>query len=130
MQNLLAIPNIQDNEDFQKFISFFPIDPLDEKIFDTVFRKTKWDLWVWGDIKYDKPRDVISKLITREVWKSVSYDIYQVIPPVGAPRRASLKLAYKLISGTIDIAFPLLGMQLMLKVKKLEQLFKVFWIVL
>ena len=106
LQNVIKIPGIQDNEDFQKFIGFFPVDPLDEKIFEATFRKTKWDLWVWGDIKYDEPRDAISKLITLNVWKDVSSDIYHALPAVEAPRRASLKLAYKVISGIIDAAVP------------------------
>ena len=106
LNNVLKVPGIQDNPDFQKFIGFFPIDPLDEEIFEAAFRKTKWDLWVWGDIKYDEPEDALSKLITREVWKDVSHDIYQATPQAEAPRKASLKLAYKAISGIIGGAVP------------------------
>jgi hypothetical protein len=106
LQQLKNIEAVVNDEAFTKFVGLYEEDPLDVQIFEAAFRATKYDLWVWGDIKYDDPTNAMSKLITREVWKSVSHDVYAAVPTAEAPRRASLKLAYKVISAAVDAAVP------------------------
>ena len=48
----------------------------------------------------------MAKLLTRAIWYSISSDIYAALPTAEAPRRASIKLAYKLIAGVVDKAVP------------------------
>ena len=106
LQKIAVIPEVENDEAFQKFIGLFPNDPLDEKIFDAAYRRTRYHFWCWFDSKYDTPGDAISKLITRVIWNTVSSDIYSALPNAEAPRRASIKLAYKLIAGVVDKAVP------------------------
>ena len=64
LQKIAVIPEVENDEAFQKFIGLFPNDPLDEKIFDAAYRRTRYHFWCWFDSKYDTPGDAISKLIT------------------------------------------------------------------
>ena len=46
LQSIMAIPEVQNNEDFQKFIGMFPSDdPLGDQIFDEAFRDTRYHFW-------------------------------------------------------------------------------------
>ena len=81
-------------------------DPLDVQIFEAAFRATKYDLWIWGDIKYDDPTNAMTKLITMEVWRSISHDVYAACPTAEGPRRLSIKLAFKAISAAANGAIP------------------------
>ena len=107
LQSICAIEAVQNHEAFQKFIGMFVSDdPLGDQIFDVAYRKTRYYFWCWFDAKFDDPGDAMSKLLTRAIWRSVSGDIYSACPTAEAPRRASIKLAYKLIAGVIDPLIP------------------------
>ena len=107
LQKIAAIPEVQENEDFLKFIGLYESkDPLGDQIFEVAYRKTRYHFWIWFDAKYDNPTDAMTNLITREVWRTVSSDILSALPNAEAPRRASIKLAYKIISGSVNAAFP------------------------
>ena len=106
LQKISQVKEIEQSEVFQKFIGLFPSDPLDESIFDAAYRQTKFHFWIWFDAKYDTPGDAMAKLLTRAIWYSISSDIYAALPTAEAPRRASIKLAYKLIAGVVDKAVP------------------------
>ena len=107
LQSVMAIPDVQNNEDFQKFIGMFPSDdPLGDQIFDAAFRETRYHFWCWFDAKFDNPGDALAQLMTRAIWRSVSSDIYSALPTAEAPRRTSIKLAYKMISGVVTPLIP------------------------
>ena len=106
LQRLLLIPEIVENEAFQKFIGLYPTDPLDELIFDATYKQTKYHFWCWFDSKYDSPGDAMAKLVTRLIWDSVNGDIYAALPIAEAPRKASIKLAFKIIAGVVDKGVP------------------------
>lgn len=107
LQKISAIPEIQNNADFLKFIGLFPPeDPLDDQIFEAAFRKTKYHFWCFFDAKYDGPTDAMTKLITREVWRTIRGDILPSLPNSEAARKASIKIVYKAISTSVGAAFP------------------------
>ena len=106
LQKISQVKEIEQSEVFQKFIGLFPSDPLDESIFDAAYRQTRFHFWIWFDAKYDTPGDAMAKLLTRAIWYSISSDIRAALPTAEAPRRASIKLAYKLIAGVVDKAVP------------------------
>jgi len=107
LQSIMAIPEVQNNEDFQKFIGMFPSDdPLGDQIFDAAFRDTRYHFWCWFDAKFDNPSDAMTQLMIRAIWRSVSGDIYAALPTAEAPRRTSIKLAYKMITGVVSPLIP------------------------
>ena len=107
MQKIVVIPEVQTNEDFLNFIGLLPSkNPLDDQIFDSALRRTKYDLWNWHRIRYDKPEEGISNLLIREVYRSIEIDINLALPPAEAPRKASRKLAYKMITTAVEAAVP------------------------
>ena len=106
LQQLKNIDEVVKDEAFTKFVGLYEDDPLDVQIFEAAFRATKYDLWIWGDIKYDDPTNAMTKLITMEVWRSVSHDVYAACPTAEGPRRLSIKLAFKAISAAANGAIP------------------------
>ena len=94
------------NEAFRKFIGLYEEDPLEVQIFEAAFKATKYELCIWDDIKYDDPISALSKLLVRKIWKNVKMDIYAEVPKGESTRKASLKLAYKIITGVIEKAVP------------------------
>ena len=107
LTKIVEIPEIQDNEDFLFFIGLLPSkNPMDDQIFNAALRRTKYDLWNWYTIIYDKPEVGISKLISIEVWRTVRVDVEAALPNAEALRKTSKKLAIKAINGAVDAAVP------------------------
>jgi len=107
LQKIVVIPEVQTNEDFLNFIGLLPSkNPLDDQIFDNALRRTKYDLWNWYRIRYDKSEEAISNLLIREVYRSIEIDINLALPTAEAPRKASRKLAYKMITTAVEAAVP------------------------
>ena len=107
LQKIVVFLEVQTNEDFLNFIGLLPSkNPLDDQIFDSALRRTKYDLWNWHRIRYDKPEEGISNLLIKEVYRSIEIDINLALPPVEAPRKASRKLAYKMITEAVEEAVP------------------------
>ena len=106
LQKLKNIKEVINNEAFRKFIGLYEEDPLEVQIFEAAFKATKYELCIWDDIKYDDPISALSKLLVRKIWKNVKMDIYAEVPKGESTRKASLKLAYKIITGVIEKAVP------------------------
>ena len=107
LTKIAEIPEIQENEDFLFFIGLLPSkNPMDDQIFNAALRRTKYDLWNWYSIIYDKPEVGISKLISIEVWRTVRVDVEAALPNAEALRKTSKKLAIKIINGAVDAAVP------------------------
>ena len=106
LQQIIEVPEIQENEAFQKFVGTFPRNPIDDQIFEAAFKQTKWHFWCWGDFRYDEPGEALAKLITIEIWRTVRHDVESALPNAEAPRKASKKLAFKLIGTTINNSIP------------------------
>ena len=79
-------------------------DQLDVQIFEAAFRATKYELWIWADIKYDDPTVAMTRLITRNVWYNVHHDVWAACPTAEAPRKLSVKLTFKAISAAAQTA--------------------------
>ena len=104
---LSQCPEIQNDENFLSFLGVsLNKNPLDDQIFKDAFRRTKYNLCCWKTFYYDEPEDALSKLITFEVLRSIYHDILVAVPPNKTLRKASLKLAYKVISAAVDAAVP------------------------
>ena len=106
LQEIIKIKEVLENKAFLQFTGLYEEDPLDVQIFEAAFKATKYELRVWGEIKYDDPSNAMSKLLIREIWKEFGPSISASLPNVEAARKSALKLAYKVLSGTIDSAIP------------------------
>lgn len=106
LQEIIKIKEVLENKAFLHFVGLDEKDPLDVQIFEAAFSATKEELQVWGEIKYDDPENAMSKLFIREIWKAVGPSITASLPQVEAARKSALKLAYKLLSTTVDSAIP------------------------
>lgn len=106
LQPLKNIDEVVKNEAFTKFLGLYEEDPLDVQIFEAAFRATKYELWIWADIKYDDPTVAMTRLITRNVWYNVHHDVWAACPTAEAPRKLSVKLAFKAISAAANAAIP------------------------
>lgn len=106
LEEIMKVPEIVENEAFQKFIGIFPRNELDDQIFEAAFKRTKWYFWCWGDFKYDEPGEALAKLMTIEIWRTIRYDVESKLPNEEGPRKFAKKLAFKAISGVINPAVP------------------------
>ena len=107
LKEVVKIKELQENEDLLKFLGLLPSkNPLDDQIFRNAFLQTKRELYNWNSIVYDTPEEAMSKLITKEIFNAVYHDIVSALPQAEGPRKASFKLAYKVISASINKAVP------------------------
>jgi len=107
LKTVVKIKDLENNEVLLKFLGLLPSkNPLDDQIFNNAFKQTKWDLWNWYDIIYDTPEEAMSKLLTKEIFRAVRYDIDSALPSAEGPRKASRKLAFKLITAIVNKAVP------------------------
>jgi hypothetical protein len=107
IQTIVKIKELQDNEDFLRFFGLLPCKkPIDQKIFDCTFRRTKWDLWNWDYIVYDTPEEAMTKLIIKEVYHAVEHDIESALPSGEGAKKASRKVAFRTISTLINKGVP------------------------
>lgn len=107
LTKISEIPEIQENEDFLFFIGLLQSkNPMDDQIFKAAFKRTQYDVGNFYNIIYDKSEVGISKLISIEVWRTVRVDVENALPNAEALRKASKKLAIKIINGAVDSAVP------------------------
>jgi len=107
LKAVVQIKDLENNEVLLKFLGLIPSqNPIDDQIFYNAFKQTKWDLWNWDDIVYDTPEEAMSKLLIKEIFKAVESDINSALPSGEGPRKASKKVAYKVISTAVNKAVP------------------------
>lgn len=107
LQKISAIESVKKNEAFLRFIGFYESpDPLGDQIFEAAFRKTKSYFCCYGDFKWDVPSDAMSKLIIKEVWYTIKFDIEGKLPKVETARKTTMKIVHTSIAKIIDTLLP------------------------
>eukprot|EP01125_Pyxidicula_operculata_P000263 TRINITY_DN10340_c0_g1_i1.p1 TRINITY_DN10340_c0_g1~~TRINITY_DN10340_c0_g1_i1.p1 ORF type:complete len:678 (+),score=214.89 TRINITY_DN10340_c0_g1_i1:59-2092(+) len=82
-------------------------DPDDVKfreIFDIAYTNTKWRLWIWKRIPYDKEEEAIAKLVIEEIKREMWSEVVSSVPNVPKARQLAIQTAYKTISATVGPA--------------------------
>lgn len=107
IKKVCELPEAVKNKDILDFVGQLPSeDPLGDQIFDRALRRTKWDLWIWKTIVYDKPEDGIAQLVMGKVDRELWWDIRRALVGTEDMKRAQRKIAYKIINAAINSTVP------------------------
>ena len=103
LQTVVALPGATENKDILDFIGqLSPEDPLGDQIFERALRRTKWDLWIWKTIVYDKPEDGMSQLFMGKIDREMWWEINRSLVGSAESKRAQRKIAYKIINAAVN----------------------------
>ena len=107
IKGVCKLPGAAENKDILDFLGLLPSeDPIGDQIFARALRRTKWDLWIWRRIDYDKPEEGICQLLMRKVDRELWWDINRALTGTEEMKRAQRKIAYKIINAAINAAVP------------------------
>lgn len=96
-----------EHRDILEFLGQLPSeDPVGDQIFDRALRRSKWDLWIWKTILYDKPEEGIAQLIMGKVNRELWWEINRSLIGTDESKRSQRKVAYKIMNEAINSTIP------------------------
>jgi gas vesicle protein len=102
LDSILANEEMWQDETFIEFLGLTPSeDPRGDEIFDLAIDLTKWRLWIWKRIPYDKKEEALSKIVIEEIKREMWYDLTSGLPNVATLRKTAIQGLYKAISATV-----------------------------